>query len=258
MSRGINGALLRLLQADDFELEVRGLSWLSPNMRTITFSCPQLFAQANPTPGEYLRCWFPDPAGGKTEHQRGYTLCNIHAQAGTFDIHFLMHQPAGPAALWAEQAQVGQVLPVTRYAPCPFTPHAGNTGFLFVADTAGFPYLMATYPQVAQLAGPQCPIVYLLISEHAEDHDIPLPDGEFLHTEWLTPDRLAARLEAGPLPETAGTSRDWQGWKVEVTAESAVTKTARKFFKAAGCPKEDLEAIAYWKQGREMGKSRTS
>lgn len=69
--------------------------------------------------------------------------------------------------------------------------------------------------------------------------------GEQVRSEWLRPEELVARLERGSFPESGLDGSAWQGWKVEVTAEASLTKEARKFFKSAGIPKADLEAIAY-------------
>ena len=47
-------------------------------------------------PTAWLRFWFPDPTGGKTEFQRAYTLVWADPDTGRFAIDVVLHEPAGP------------------------------------------------------------------------------------------------------------------------------------------------------------------
>ena len=151
MGRGITGAVMKLLHAQDYRCEVVRTWMHSATMKAVRVSAPELCAQVDPQEGEYLRCWFPDPQRGGKEAMRGYTVVDVDKQAGEFTLLFLLHEPAGPASHWAASAQVGAVFEASYYGSAPFmVPEPAPRGFVFIADAAGIPYVNALIEQLGE------------------------------------------------------------------------------------------------------------
>ena len=74
---------------------------------------PTLFSDAVAEPTSWLRFWFPDPAGSRTEFQRAYTISEADPATGHFAIDVVLHEPSGPASKWARTAPPGTTIAVT-------------------------------------------------------------------------------------------------------------------------------------------------
>lgn len=79
-SRGWQGAVLKLLRADDYELTVTSRTEITEHYLRIGFTDGGLLAEHPVHPTMWIRMWFPD---GDKVHQRGYTLVDIDVDAGT-------------------------------------------------------------------------------------------------------------------------------------------------------------------------------
>ena len=82
MGRGITGAVMKLLQAQDYRCEVVRTWMHAPSMKAVRVRAPELIAQVNPAEGEYLRCWFSDLQRPGKEAMRGYTIVDVDKRAG--------------------------------------------------------------------------------------------------------------------------------------------------------------------------------
>lgn len=107
-SRGWQGAVLKLLRADDYELTVTSRTEITEHYLRIGFTDGGLLAEHPVHPTMWIRMWFPD---GDKVHQRGYTLVDIDVDAGTFDIDFAIHD--GSAARWAQTVAPGEKIGAT-------------------------------------------------------------------------------------------------------------------------------------------------
>jgi NADPH-dependent ferric siderophore reductase len=110
-------------------VRVSAVQILSPAMRRVTFTGPELAGFLPVLPASYLKLIFPEP--GQTEPSRPLPDAPRPTAMRTFtpramrpdvlevDVDFVLHGD-GPASAWAAQAQVGQVLflmgPGTGYA----------------------------------------------------------------------------------------------------------------------------------------------
>ncbi|MEU5994652.1 siderophore-interacting protein [Spirillospora sp. NPDC047418] len=64
-------------------------------------------------PVSWLRFWCHDPAGSKTESQRGYTISEWDAGVGRLSVDFVLHDPPGPATVLV----IGYGVPEVHLAP---------------------------------------------------------------------------------------------------------------------------------------------
>lgn len=241
--RGVNGAILKLLRARDYQLEVVGTGQLSESMRTVRLRGQAVMADLKPRGGEYLRCWFPGLEGEGREYQRGYTIADVDPTNDEFSFYFLLHAPSGPACVWGSSAQVGQKLSVTHYGARTFAaPVPAPRGYVFVADAAGMPYVDETIKQLPA----DTPVQVWLSRYRDSDEDIPLvPRTPNVQITWVEPG-------VRPVLELAE-AHDWAGWALHITAEVEVTKAVRKYaLKSAGVPKSHIHCHAYWLYGRPM------
>ena len=247
MSRGLQGALLKGFGGRDHLATVRDVSPVTPNCVRITMSSPTLFDDVVMEPTAWLRFWFPDPAGGRTEFQRVYTIASADPEAGEFSIDVVLHEPAGPASEWAARAAPGMTIPVVALGSSRFAlPGEAPRGFLLVGDAASIPAInsiLAVLPSDVD--------VEVCLERHSPDDDrIPLTEHPRRRLRWV--DRadeasLAAAIE----------DRDWSDWYAWVGVEANSLKVLRKRLRDDfGFPKTDVHAQAYWNSGRAMGSRR--
>ncbi|MGC4934519.1 ABC transporter ATP-binding protein/permease [Gordonia sp. DT30] len=245
MSRGFGGAVMRAFGARDHLAAVTGVEQRTSHVVRIRFRSDTLFEEALTGPTSWIRGWFPDGEG--REHQRGYTFAEADADAGTFALDFVLHDPSGPASQWARQADAGQTIAVMYMSSVPFEVPAENppAGYLVIGDSASIPAInsiVATVPH-------HIPIEIYLEEHDPADRDIPLNSHPRQRLHWVRrtdASALAAALE----------DRDWSDWYAWAGPESNSLKEIRKRLKTFGFPRSETHVQAYWAQGKAMGKER--
>jgi len=244
-ARGYQGAMLRALGVDDHAITVVGVEDPAPGYRRVRFEAPTLFDGETPAPAAWLRIWFPDPGDADHEVQRAFTFVDADADAGTFALDFVLHQPAGPASAWAGRATVGDELRATPWASTSFTPPAiPPAGYLLLGDLAGLPGLRAVVGAIPD----DTPIELLLEEHHATDRAAPLPTHPNLRITWV-PHRPDGRALAEAVP-----TRDWSDWYAWAAAEKGAIKALKEVLRGEhGFPKTDLKLAPYWIEGKPMG-----
>lgn len=247
MGRGFGGAMLRGFGGRDHLATVEQVAHIAPHCIRITMSSPTVFDDVSAGPTAWLRFWFPDPNGGKTEFQRAYTLVWADPDAGRFAVDVVLHEPAGPACAWASAAQPGMTIPAVSLGSTRFeVPDELPAGFLLIGDSASIPAINSI---VAAL--PPDVDIEVYLERHCDDDElIPLTEHPRRRLHWVTrtdDTSLAAAIE----------DRDWSNWTAWAGPEAGALKHLRKRLKDTfGFPKTELKAQAYWTQGREMGSSR--
>lgn len=247
MGRGLQGALLRSFGGRDHRATVTDVVRVAPHFVRITMSSPTIFQDVVVEPTAFLRFWFPDPDGGDSEFQRIYTLVWTEPESGKFAVDMVLHEPSGPASHWAARAEPGMTLPVVALGSKGFAvPEELPAGYLLIGDSASIPAInsiLAALPDDVDVE------VYLERHSH-DDELIPINDHPRRALHWV--DRtdelaLAAAIE----------DRDWSNWSAWAGPEAGSLKHLRKRMRDVfGFPKSDLQAQAYWTQGREMGSRR--
>lgn len=244
MARGFQGVLMRHLGAKDHLTRVLSTEMVAPHMKRIRFHAPTAFDDIVMTAGTFVRGWFPED--GK-EHQRGYTLIDIDEDAQEYSIDFLLHDPAGPAGQWAEHAKEGDELVVTPFGVRLFTvPDPAPAGYLLVADVAGVPAIR----ELVSAIGPHIPVEVYIGIYRDDDRKVPLPTGSNVRIHWVP---VVEETAVARALET----RDWSRWKAYLVSESGVLRHCKKrLMEEFGFPRGEIGGQAYWKQGKQMGKSR--
>ncbi|GAA1013143.1 iron import ATP-binding/permease protein IrtA [Acrocarpospora pleiomorpha] len=247
--RGFQGAVMRGFGARDHEATVVGKQWLAPHFVRVRLTSPTLFKDVVVEPTAWLRFWFPDPDGGAAEHQRAYTISEADETTGAFAVDVVLHEPAGPASVWARAAEPGWTVMVTSLGSSKFeVPPEPPAGYLLIGDSASIPAINGI---LAVVPGDVPVEVYLERHDEA-DLLIPLAAHPRARTHWVPkrgPASLAAALEG----------RDWSDWKAWAAAESGSLKQVRgRLREEFGFPKSELYAQAYWFHGRAMGTLRAA
>ncbi len=245
MARGFQGAVLRSFGARDHNATVLETVRIAPHFVRIRMESPTLFQDAQAEPAAWLRFWFPDPEGSSTEFQRAYTISEADVPAGRFAVDVVLHDPAGPASLWARAVEPGATIAVmslmgsSRFD----TPLEQPAGYLLIGDSASIPGINGIIGVVPD----DVPIEAYLEQHDDSDTLIPLAQHPRLRVHWVTrrdEKSLAAAIE----------NRDWSDWYAWATPEATTLKHVRTRLRDDfGFPKSEVHAQAYWSAGRAMG-----
>ncbi|MEB3981079.1 ATP-binding cassette domain-containing protein [Mycobacterium sp. 663a-19] len=248
MARGFQGAMLRSFGARDHTATVVETLRIAPHFVRVRMQSPTLFDDADAEPAAWLRFWFPDPAGSNTEFQRAYTISEADVPSGRFAVDVVLHEPAGPASLWARTVEPGATIAVislmgsSRFDP----PDEQPAGYLLLGDSASIPGING----IIETVPADVPIELYLEQHDDNDTLIPLAQHPRLRLHWV------ARRDERSLAD-AIENRDWSDWYAWATPEATTLKHVRKRLRDDfGFPKSEIHAQAYWSAGRAMGTSR--
>jgi ATP-binding cassette, subfamily B, bacterial IrtA/YbtP len=245
MARGFQGAMLRGFGARDHTATVIETVRIAPHFLRIRMQSPTLFEDAQAEPAAWLRFWFPDPDGSSAEFQRAYTISEADVTAGRFAVDVVLHDPAGPASLWARTVAPGTTIAVmslmgsSRFD----VPDEQPAGYLLIGDSASIPGMNGIVGVV-----PDDVPIEMYVEQH-DDNDtlIPLAQHPRLQVHWVSrrdEKSLAAAIE----------NRDWSDWYAWATPEATTLKHVRTRLRGEfGFPKSEIHAQAYWSAGRAMG-----
>lgn len=248
MARGLQGVMLRSFGARDHTATVLETVRIAPHFVRVRMTSPTLFEDVDAEPAAWLRFWFPDPDGSKTEFQRAYTISEADPAAGRFAVDVVLHDPAGPASRWARTVQPGATIAVmalmgsSRFD----VPDEQPAGYLLIGDSASIPGMNGIIGVVPD----DVPIEMYLEQHHDDDTLIPIAVHPRLRVHWVArrdEKSLAVALE----------SRDWSNWYAWATPEATTLKHVRARLRDEfGFPKSEVHAQAYWSAGRAMGTRR--
>lgn len=248
MARGLQGVMLRSFGARDHTATVLETVRIAPHFVRVRMTSPTLFEDVDAEPAAWLRFWFPDPDGSKTEFQRAYTISEADPATGRFAVDVVLHDPAGPASRWARTVQPGATIAVmalmgsSRFD----VPDEQPAGYLLIGDSASIPGMNGIIGVVPD----DVPIEMYLEQHHDDDTLIPIAVHPRLRVHWVArrdEKSLAAALE----------SRDWSNWYAWATPEATTLKHVRARLRDEfGFPKSEVHAQAYWSAGRAMGTRR--
>ncbi len=230
-NRGLQGALVKLWRGADYALTMTGRTDISPHYLRLHFSAGALLAERPIHPTMWVRGWFPE---GDKSHQRGYTLVNPDAEAGTVDIDFALHD--GRATRWARNAAAGDVLEVTLLGSNFALPTPDPAGYVIVGDTASLPAVNSLLDAIGDK-----PAHVFLEAGYEDDRELPI--ARDVPVTWV--DRKnggQALIEA--VSSRAFDAADFFGW---VACDNRTTRTVSKVFREQyGIPRKSIKAQGYW------------
>ncbi|GAA3968931.1 siderophore-interacting protein [Gordonia caeni] len=242
--RGWQGAVMKLFNADDFEITVTRTEAVTEHYLRLGFSGGGLLQKIPVHPTMWVRAWFE--AGGSL-HQRGYTLVDPDPESDTFDIEFALHD--GTAAHWAEQAEPGDVLPVTVMGSDFAIGDPAPAGWLIAGDTASLPAINSLLDALSA-AGSPAPATLWLEYQHDSDRDLPLHRRPQDTVTWIPREREGATL-VETVRVAAESGMDTTGYRGWVALDSKSTRAVTGIFRSDfGLGRKGVKSMAYWKVGK--------
>jgi NADPH-dependent ferric siderophore reductase len=229
-SRGLSGAVLKLLRAGDYQLTVTGRREISPHYLRLSFNAGGMLTDRPVHPTMWIRMWFAD---GEKLHQRGYTLVDPNPTADTVDIEFALHD--GVASRWAQDARPGGTIEVTVLGSSFTLPEPAPKGYVIVGDTASLPAINSLLTAIGNT-----PAKVFLEAGH---DDKQLPVARSADVVWVD------RKNGGEaLVQAVGSSAfgaaDHFGW---VACDNRTTRAVAKVFREEySIPRKSIKAQAYW------------
>ncbi|GAA4755868.1 siderophore-interacting protein [Gordonia alkaliphila] len=239
--RGWQGAVMKLMGADDFEITVTGTEVVTDHYLRLSFTGGGLLARIPVHPTMWVRAWF---SSNGSLHQRGYTLVDPDPANDTFDIEFALHD--GTAADWARTAHPGDTLSVTVMGSDFAIGEPAPSGWLIAADTASLPAVNSLLDALTA-AGDPAPAHIWLEYQHPSDRDLPVHLRPVDRIDWI-----AREHDGGTLVETvragAFDAAGQRGWvALDSKSTRAVTGILRNDYRLG---RKGVKAMAYWKVGK--------
>ncbi|BBX01197.1 NADPH-dependent ferric siderophore reductase [Mycolicibacterium moriokaense] len=232
LSRGLPGAVLKLLGAGDHTLTVTERQQLTPHYLRLTFTAGDLLTAHALHPTMWIRMWFAD---GDKLHQRGYTLVDPDPQAGTVAIEFALHD--GVAANWARNAKPGDSVDVTVLGSNFALPQPRPAGYIIVGDTASLPAVNSLLDAIEDT-----PSWVFLEAAHEDDKQLPVR-GRATDVEWVDRKNNGEALIQA-ISSSVFDASDHFGWVAcDNRTTRAVAKVLREDYRM---PRKSIKAQAYW------------
>lgn len=241
-------------------VSVRAIEQLTPRMRRITFTGPDLAAYPNEGPATHFKILLPPPGVERVEPpevtpdwtgwppsdersplRRTFTPRRVDPGAQELVIDFALHGAhGGPASQWAAEARVGDEVVVTggrgAYRVDPDAPWT-----LLVGDETALPAIGT----ILEDAPPDAVLVLLIeVQDESDQIELPLTPSTTLvwvhRGERIAGQAVAEAVTAAALPEGAGNA--WVG--IEAASMRAVR---RHLIAGRGFTRDRLATRAYWK-----------
>jgi NADPH-dependent ferric siderophore reductase len=243
------------------QLQVASVQDLTPKMRRITLTGADLQGFTSPSPDDHVKLFFPLPGeerprmptfsgepmslpeGTVFSPARDYTPRRFDAQTNELDIDFVLRGD-GPAALWAEQAQVGQWIGVGGPRGSSIPPNDFDS-YVLAGDETALPSIARRIEELPTSANV---IVVAEVADACEQQQLPTGTIVYwLHRNGGEPGVLLQRaMRHLELP--AGDCYIW------VATESRVAMAIRDQLTAERRhPEAWIKAAGYWKQDNHAG-----
>ncbi len=236
------------------QLVVSGVTDLTPSMRRVMLTGPELEGFHSPGFDDHVKLFFPrsgeegqvkqpapdGAAGDDKPIMRDFTPRHYDAAANRLEIDFALHEN-GPAIDWARSVKPGDLLSIggprgSMLIPLAFDWH------LLVGDETALPAIARRLEElpvgaraivVAAVAGPE--------------HQLPLTSAANVTLQWVHRP-LTAGNDATPfltaLADLEFPEGDWFGW---IAAEAGVSRTIRAWLETERAANPAwLKASGYW------------
>lgn len=236
MTRGLTGAMLKVMGGKDFTLTVTDRTDLAEHRVRLGFDGGGLLT-AHPThPTMWVRMWFP--RGAKLQ-QRAYTLVDPDPATDSFDVEFALHD--GPAPDWARTARPGDTIAATVHGST-FVPaepaEPAPDGYLVIGDIASLPAINSL---LAATVG--VPARLWLEWQHDDDQKAEVEPVAQVDVSWVRRERRGADL----VDAVRAAAFDATGHRAWVACDTATTRAVVGVLRADyGLPRSAITAQGYW------------
>jgi NADPH-dependent ferric siderophore reductase len=212
---------------------------LSPRMRRVVLTSPELADFQSLSPDDHVKIFFPSEEG---EQLRDFTPRMFDVVERTLTIDFALHE-SGIATRWATQATVGQRLSVggprgSRVVPDDFDWYA------FFGDETALPAI----GRWVESLRPQVPVLtVVVIADESETQQLQTRADH--RAVWIPRGQPSEEDSERLLPyveRLASHSGDGFVW---IAGEAHMVGVIRDQVLATGHPRDWLEARGYWKRG---------
>lgn len=213
---------------------------LSPHMLRITLGGKELANFPQNQQGAYIKLLFPQDDGVKPL-MRTYTV--IDQRSDEIDVDFVLHNTAGPASTWAEQAQAGDAILVGGPGPKKIINRVADW-FLLAGDMTALPAITVN---LAELPADARGYAVIEVVDESDIQSLQAPENVALH--WVVNNTITG--EASPLPNYVE-QLAWLPGQPAVWAacEFQSMRALRKYFKVQRqVAKTHLYVSSYWKYG---------
>ncbi|QYF95649.1 siderophore-interacting protein [Massilia sp. PAMC28688] len=241
-------------------LRVRRTEQLSPLMRRVVLSGPELDGFPEQCAGGHIKLLLPRP--GQTEPvlptlgpdgpvwppanvrpiARTYTVSAYDSARGELSVDFVLHEEPGPASSWALRARTGDAIGIAGPGgPRRFDPHASH--FLLFGDPSALPVIAAV---LASLPVTATGNAFVEVPDAGEIRILHCPPHIRLH--WLV--RGKVRPGASTRLLDAARKLGWPAGAISVTlaGESHQVIALREhLLHERGLDPVALYAVPYWK-----------
>lgn len=235
-------------------LKVARASFLSPNMRRITFTGPELADIPQDRAGGNCKIMLPEPGETKEDFQkrlvegpapvrRTFTVRTLRSNPLEMDIDFVAHGTEGPASRWALGAEPGSFLGFAGPS-APKVTHFDADWYLVAADPSALPVAAATLEAMPSDARG---IAIFEITHEDDRLELQAPEGIEMH--WLI---HPSPMQPSTAQEEMIRKLDWPSGRIQtcIAGESGVIRSLRHFLhNEKNVPRVDTYISGYWKIG---------
>ncbi|MDZ7602795.1 MAG: siderophore-interacting protein [Hoeflea sp.] len=222
------------------KLDVLGKTQVTPNMLRITLGGPGLAGFPEEQTSAYVKLLLRDARSGR-DVVRTYTVRSQRDDA--IEVDFALHDPCGPATLWALDARVGDSILVGGPGPRKLV-HPGADWYLLVGDMTALPAMSGNIEMLPSTARGMA-VIEVMTDSDIQDIDKP---ADFA-IEWVvsphpghSSNLLLERVRRFGWPE--GTPSVW------AACEFSSMRALRDYFRAErGLASSQLYISSYWKAG---------
>ncbi len=224
-------------------LTVTAVHDITPRMRRIELTSPELADFASRAPDDHIKLFLPDPTEPSGEAMRDYTPRRFDAERRLLTLDFALHE-AGPATRWAQTAAPGDRLAIGGPKGSVIVPDDFDW-YLLVGDETALP---AIGRRIESLR-PGVPVTSVVIVESADD---------IQHFDTAARHEPVWVLRSGRTGEDAALLHEalarWRTPEGEgyawIAAEAQVARAVKAYMlEERAHPKAWLKASGYWIRG---------
>lgn len=222
-------------------LEVTGIERITPAMIRVTLRGDEMASFASASPDDHIKVFIPGPDGADTN--RDYTPRRFDVAKRELVIDFVDHD-AGPAALWARAAKIGDTLMVGGPRGSAAIEGEAIAAWLLIGDETALP---AIGRRVEELP-PGTPVTTLVAVEAPQEEQV-FATAAALDARWIHRP-MAAATDPAPFIDALRTITVAPNTFVWAAAEAGVARAIRThLLEQRGHPKPWLKAAGYWIDG---------